>query len=67
MKLSDDPRLHELASRTAADVLRDDTIFGLDLYAVGLAEKVLGYLEQMRAGAGAVRATLREALRNADF
>lgn len=62
MKLSDDPRLHELTSRTAADILRDASVFGVDLYDAGLAEKVLGYLGRMREGKGAVRRTLKVAL-----
>jgi fructuronate reductase len=60
MKLSDDPRLHELTSRTAADILRDAGLFGVDLYEAGLADRILLYLERMREGVGAVRRTLRE-------
>lgn len=62
MKLSDDPRLSELTGRAAADICHDASVFGIDLYEAGIAEKVLGYLAQMRRGAGAVRETLREAL-----
>ena len=39
-------------------ILEDKTIFGVDLYEVGLAEKVAGYYEEMCAGKGAIRATL---------
>lgn len=40
-------------------VLENEKIFGVNLYEVGLAGKVLGYLEEMLAGPGAVRATLQ--------
>ena len=62
MKLSDDPRLSELTGRAAEDICHDASVFGVDLYEAGVAEKVLGYLADMRAGAGAVRMTLKEAL-----
>lgn len=62
MKLSDDPRLHELTSLSAADICRDAGVFGTDLYEAGIAEKVLGYLAQMREGPGAVRETLKKVL-----
>lgn len=41
-------------------VLKMKQIFGVDLYEAGLAELVCGYLKEMTAGPGAVRATLRK-------
>ena len=44
------------------ELLQDSAIFGVDLYAVGLGEKIEGYLREMLAGNGAVRATLQKHL-----
>ena len=44
------------------ELLTDTGIFGVDLYAVGLGEKVEGYLREMLAGNGAVRTTLKKHL-----
>lgn len=41
-------------------ILRDATIFGVDLYSCGLADKILGYWQEMMEGPGAVRATLKK-------
>ncbi len=41
-------------------VLSDATIFGVDLYECGLADKVSGYFEEMMAGPGAVRKVLEK-------
>ena len=41
-------------------VLENDRIFGVNLFEVGLAEKVVGYLNEMLAGPGAVRDTLKK-------
>ena len=41
-------------------VLENVKIFGVDLYEVGMAEKVCGYFEELIAGPGAVRATLQK-------
>lgn len=60
--LSDDPRLESLKARTAEEIAADAEIFGVDLKAAGLYDKVLGYLAEMRAGKGAVRATLKKYL-----
>ena len=74
--LSPDPLLNEICSYVAEirlgettevseilkPVLSDRRIFGVDLYEVGLADKVCGYFEEMIAGKGAVYATLRMAL-----
>lgn len=41
-------------------LLKEKSIFGVDLYEVGLAQTVLGYLKELTAGKGAVRATLHK-------
>lgn len=41
-------------------LLEDAGIWGVNLYEVGMAEKVAGYLKEMVAGPGAVRATLQK-------
>ena len=41
-------------------ILSNPTLFGVDLYEAGLAEKVTEYFKKMLVGAGAVRATLEE-------
>lgn len=41
-------------------VLENQKIFGADLYGLGLAEKVCGYFQELSAGKGAVRRTLRK-------
>jgi fructuronate reductase len=43
-------------------LLSDESIFGVDLYEVGLADKVLGYFEELLKGPGAIRATLKKYL-----
>jgi len=43
-------------------LLSDAKIFGVDLYAAGLGEKVESSFAELAAGRGAVRATLRKAL-----
>ncbi len=43
-----------------APILHMDNVFGMDLYEAGLAGKVEGYFEELTAGPGAVRATLRK-------
>jgi len=49
-----------------SDVLRpifsNETIFGVNLYEVGLGEKAEGYFEELIAGKGAVRKTLQKYL-----
>ena len=44
------------------ELLADSAIFGVDLYAVGLGEKIEDYLREMLKGNGAVRATLHKHL-----
>ena len=41
-------------------VLADKTIWGVDLYEVGLADRVCGYFKELTSGVGAVRATLQK-------
>ncbi|RKM56538.1 mannitol dehydrogenase family protein [Butyrivibrio sp. X503] len=41
-------------------ILKDATIFGVDLEEAGLSEKVLSYFGELIAGEGAVRATLKK-------
>ena len=43
-------------------LLRDDKIFGVDLYEAGIADKVKGYFLELIAGKGAVRKTLHKNL-----
>ena len=45
---------------TIKPLLTNKAIFGVDLYEVGLAEMVIGYFEELIAGPGAVRATLKK-------
>ena len=73
-ELSPDPLLESVCPYVAglelgkeADVeaavkplLEDATIWGVNLYEVGMGEKVAGYLAEMIAGPGAVRATLQK-------
>ena len=40
-------------------LLENESIWGVNLYEVGMVEKVVGYLKEMIAGPGAVRATLK--------
>ena len=72
MDLSPDPRLEELKGHfvgvelgderdyraVLAPILTDETIFGLDLFSVGLADKVVEIFEKMMVGRGAVREVL---------
>ena len=46
--------------RSKETLLKMKAIFGVDLYEAGLAEKVCGYLQELAAGPGAVRATLKK-------
>ncbi|MCR5476799.1 MAG: mannitol dehydrogenase family protein [Lachnospiraceae bacterium] len=41
-------------------LLKDETIFGCDLDAIGMADTVVAYFAELLAGKGAVRATLRK-------
>ncbi len=55
MKLGEKPDCTKLEG-----LLRNKTIFGVDLVEAGLAEKVCGYFTELTAGVGAVRATLHK-------
>ena len=44
-------------------ILSNVDLFGLDLYSVGLGEKIVGYFREMVSGKNAVRATLEKYLR----
>lgn len=70
---SPDPRLNEVKAKLAnivlgsvvsveqlQPILSDKTIFGVDLYEVGLVNKVIQYFNELLVGAGAVRATLHK-------
>ena len=48
------------AEENLKPILENAKIFGVNLYEVGMAEKVLGYFNEMIAGPGAVRATLKK-------
>jgi fructuronate reductase len=41
-------------------LLENQKIWGVDLYEIGMADKVCAYFEEMVAGTGAVRATLEK-------
>ena len=43
-------------------ILENDSIFGVNLYEVGMADKVIAHFTDMIAGPGAVRETLKKAL-----
>jgi fructuronate reductase len=76
MQLSPDPLLDLLkgyvsginlggnasAGERLKPILSNAEIFGSDLYSVGLGEKIEGYFNEMIAGPGAVRATLKKYL-----
>lgn len=47
---------------TLKPVLENDKIFGVNLYEVDMAEKVCGYFNEMLAGVGSVRSTLKKYL-----
>lgn len=70
-ELSADPMLEELCPvmnqitlgsdenvEVISQILSDKTIFGVDLYEIGLGKKVEGYFKEMNAGIGAIQKTL---------
>jgi fructuronate reductase len=57
--ISPDPRLQELQAKSPRAILSDASIFGVDLYAVGLGERVEAMLEQITP-TGAVARALKE-------
>jgi len=78
MTCSDDPMLAELQSKLSGvtlgdpdsvsgklgEILSNPVIFGSDLVALGLGEKIEGMVRELTAGPGAVRATLKKYLQN---
>ena len=50
----------ERAAELLQPVLADESIFGVNLYEVGMADKVCQYFTEMLAGPGAVRAVLEK-------
>ncbi|MFW5885567.1 MAG: mannitol dehydrogenase family protein [Halanaerobium sp.] len=76
MPLSSDPMLDELTPQLEGielgnpasvgdklkSILSNEKLMGLDLYQVGLGEKIEGYFKEMIAEEGAVRATLNKYL-----
>ena len=70
---SSDPRLDELSEKLAGvelgnpnstdgklrAILSDKSIFGVDLYEAGIAEKIESNLKSMLTGTGAIRNTLK--------
>jgi fructuronate reductase len=76
MPLSSDPMLDELRPQLEGieigkpdsvgdklkSILKNENLMGLDLYEVGLGEKIEGYFKEMVAEEGAVRATLNKYL-----
>ncbi|WP_238948981.1 mannitol dehydrogenase family protein [Clostridium sp. YIM B02569] len=76
MELSPDPLLDELKKYVAniklgtieqlgdtlKPILMNEEIFGVDLYVIGLGEKIEGYFTEMISGTGAVRSTLEKYL-----
>jgi fructuronate reductase len=75
-ELSPDPLLNNLspvfsnirlgeninAHECLKDILSNEIIFGVDLYKVGLGEKIEGFFGEMLKGEGAVRSTLKKYL-----
>jgi fructuronate reductase len=76
MELSPDPLLDELKKYVAnvklgtkelveedlKPILTNEEIFGVNLYEIGLGEKVVGYFNEMISGVGSVRSTLEKYL-----
>jgi len=48
------------AHETLVKILSDKSIFGVDLYEVGLGEKIEDYFKELTYGKGAIRATLKK-------
>ena len=61
-EISPDPLLAEVQNKPAEEILKDTAIFGLDLEAAGLKEKILASYARMNEGPGAVRAEIRRNL-----
>lgn len=52
----------ELSKDTLKPILSNEEIFGINLYSVGLGEKIEGYFSDMISGSGAVRISLKKHL-----
>ena len=52
----------ESADGKLAGILANPVLFGSDLYAVGLGDKIEGMFGELIAGKGAIRATLKKYL-----
>lgn len=50
----------EIDAEQLRPILSDASIFAVNLYECGLAEKIIGYFKELMAGRGAVRATLKK-------
>nr|MBK5237305.1 mannitol dehydrogenase family protein [Clostridium sp.] len=56
IKFNEMQNVHE----TLIKILSNKSIFGIDLYEVGLGEKIEAYFSELNAGKGAVRLTLKK-------
>lgn len=56
IKLGNTDNVHEVLM----EILSNKSIFGIDLYEVGLGEKIEGYFKELIAGEGAIRSTLKK-------
>ena len=61
-ELSPDPKLDELTGLTPEEILHREEVFGTDLFADTLGERVLAIYEELDGGNGAVRRTLKKHL-----
>ncbi len=50
----------EIGEEQLSPILSDEVLFGVNLYDCGLAEMIVGYLNELTAGKGAVRAVLKK-------
>lgn len=60
MELSPDPLLDELTGLSPEEVLRRTEVFGTDLFEDGLGDRILAVYEELNAGPGSVRNTLKK-------
>jgi fructuronate reductase len=59
INLSPDPRLDELRNKSIRDILSDAALFGVDLYAVGLGERIENIYHELSSGTGALARALQ--------
>lgn len=59
-KLKDLKKGNSIDTKLLHSILSDASIFGVDLYECGLAEKITEYFRELTAGKGAVRKTLEK-------